>query len=293
MRYERKQPPGYSDANKSQEDKEENKKRDTYIHKNLAFKRIYGDLILWRELIEECKRVSAKYIIFITDDEKEDWWWIINSMGKKTIGPRPELIDEICTIADVNLFYMYNSERFLEYAKKYLKIRIKTKSIDQVKETKQLNRVNSNLRNIARAVLYGPQEGRCFYCNSLLSDVSTYIDHVFPISMGGPNLLWNIVLADPNCNIRKGSHLPNRQYIEKLVDLHEKIIANGNSNSQILIEQLGNTPFDRKNYQLNFHNQLVKQYGDDVSWDEPNTISSYDSSPVDPYDPNEIYPYDP
>lgn len=261
VRYDRKQPPGYSDSNKSQEDKEENKKRDTYIHKNLAFKRIYGDLILWRELIEECKRISAKYVIFITDDEKEDWWWSINSMGKKTIGPRPELIDEICTVAEVKLFYMYNSEKFLEYAKKYLKIRIKTKSIDQVKETKLLNRANSNLRSIAKSALYAPQEGRCFYCNSVLDDDLTYIDHVFPISMGGPNLLWNIVLADPNCNIRKGGRLPNSEHIERLINLHEKVIEKGDSASQLLIEQLGETHLDRKNYILNFYNKLLDQYG--------------------------------
>jgi 5-methylcytosine-specific restriction endonuclease McrA len=271
-RYDRKQPPGYLDANKSQNDKEENKNRDTYLHKSLVFKRIYGDLILWRELIEECKRITAQHVIFITDDEKDDWWWIINSTGKKTIGPRPELIDEICTEANVKLFYMYNSERFLEYAKKHLKVRIKTESINQVKETKQLQRLDSNLRSIAKSTLHGAQDGRCFYCNAPLEDDLVSIDHVIPVSVGGANLLWNIVLADPNCNIRKGRRIPNRQHLEKLIDLHEKIIEKGDVGSQLLIEQLGNTQVERKNYTLNFYNQIVEQYGDSFSWEGPRTL---------------------
>lgn len=42
--------------------------------------RQYGDLILWKELIEFCK-VNHVNAIFVTDDVKEDWWEITNSDG--------------------------------------------------------------------------------------------------------------------------------------------------------------------------------------------------------------------
>ncbi|GAI32387.1 unnamed protein product, partial [marine sediment metagenome] len=104
-RYRDKRPPGYMDVDKAKDDK------DAYLYGGLSLKRTYGDLILWYQIIKEAQiRAEFKKIIFITDDDKEDWWWIVDSKGEKTIGPRPELVEEISSKAGVSLFYMYNSE---------------------------------------------------------------------------------------------------------------------------------------------------------------------------------------
>ena len=111
----------------------------------MVFKREFGDLVLWKEIIEKAKVEQIKNIVFITDDDKEDWWWITESKGSKIIGPRPELIEEIHFEANVELFYMYNSERFLEFAKKYLGAKIKPQSIEDVREVKLINSERNDL----------------------------------------------------------------------------------------------------------------------------------------------------
>jgi hypothetical protein len=74
----------------------------------------------------------------VTDDSKPDWWWIAESNGKKTIGPRPELSEEIYHAAGVENFHIYNSDRFIEYANKYLGIPIQQESIAQIGDIRQL-----------------------------------------------------------------------------------------------------------------------------------------------------------
>jgi PIN like domain len=141
-RYAPKRPPGYEDLNEKGED-------EIYTKGDLAFRRLYGDLILWSELIEAAKNDPRfKYIIFVTDDQKEDWWWIVDSRGKKTIGPRPELTNEIRAKAGVDGFYMYNPERFLEYAKTKLGAQVKEESIEQVRDIAALNRRQTSVASI-------------------------------------------------------------------------------------------------------------------------------------------------
>lgn len=95
-RYANEIPPGFKDSDKKQN--------------------ACGDLILWFQLLDIAKEKQSP-LIFITDDKKEDWWW--KSFGK-TIGPRPELIEEMYNEAEVE-FYMYGTDRFMEFAlKKFL-----------------------------------------------------------------------------------------------------------------------------------------------------------------------------
>lgn len=138
VRYKRQQPPGYLDQDKVTKGEDE-----IYIYNGMVFKRKYGDLILWKQIIEKAKtREDCQHIIFITDDAKEDWWWVIDSKGKKTIGPRHELIEEISSEAGLSAFYMYDSERFLTFAKKYLGVQVKQESIDQIRDVSILNKAN-------------------------------------------------------------------------------------------------------------------------------------------------------
>jgi len=113
-RYKLKIPPGYSDAKKEVENKK------------------YGDLIIWKQILEKAKRVDSA-ILFITGDKKEDWF--LERLGK-TIGPRPELVAEIKKIKNIP-FYIYQTHKFLEYAYQYLSIRIKADAIKEVKEVQK------------------------------------------------------------------------------------------------------------------------------------------------------------
>lgn len=129
-------PPGYEDYREKSSPKSQKK---AYKYGDLAFRSEYGDLILWYELIEEAKSRNSQSVIFVTDDQKEDWWWIEKSYGKKVIGPRPELIQEIRQKGNVTFFWMYNSERFLEFARDFLNIVVERETIEQVRDITEPN----------------------------------------------------------------------------------------------------------------------------------------------------------
>ncbi|MEG4814894.1 PIN-like domain-containing protein [Microcoleus sp. K5-D4] len=129
QRYKIFRPPGFKDKNKNQD------KDNHYICKGLVFKKEYGDLIVWKQILKQVKSKSLTHIIFITADNKEDWW---RKEHGKTIGPRPELVEEILE-AGASIFHMYTPDNFLRYAKSYLQLEIADKSIQEVEEVSVSN----------------------------------------------------------------------------------------------------------------------------------------------------------
>ncbi|MCD7971579.1 MAG: PIN domain-containing protein [Candidatus Azobacteroides sp.] len=114
-RFEKKIPPGFED--------EKNKEDDNK----------YGDLVLWKQIIDKGKE-TGKSIIFITDERKIDWWWKIRD--GRNMGPRQELIAEINQEANID-FHMYSSERFLSYGQNYLEENVNQKALDEIKALKR------------------------------------------------------------------------------------------------------------------------------------------------------------
>jgi hypothetical protein len=102
QRYAQGIPPGYKDDKKGEPHK-------------------YGDVVIWLQLLDQA-RIKKKPIIFITGDVKEDWW--LQHKGE-TRGPRPELRQEMMANAGVD-FYMYTTQRFLEFAKQFLRLTLDT-----------------------------------------------------------------------------------------------------------------------------------------------------------------------
>ena len=137
QRYSRKMPPGYMDQKK-----ETDKEPDEFQFGGMVFRRSFGDLLLWKQTIAHAKENQIKHVIFVTDDEKEDWWWMIDSGGKRKIGPRPELTNEIIGEAGVESFFMYNSEQFLRRASEFLKVQVPEESISQVRDVRSAARVS-------------------------------------------------------------------------------------------------------------------------------------------------------
>lgn len=118
-------PPGFADINK-----EKNPKEAIYIYDNIKIERKYGDLIIWRQIINQIKSENWKTLIFITSDRKEDWW---SEEHGKTISPHPELINEIKREAGLDLFWMYTSDEFLTHAAKYIAATFSSNSVQEIK----------------------------------------------------------------------------------------------------------------------------------------------------------------
>ena len=92
-------------------DKHDKEKETPFEWNDLIFKGLYGDLIIWEEILKQAKEKSWQYIIWVTDDKKEDWW---SKDGENILGPRRELIEETLK-SGITRFYMYSSEPFLGY----------------------------------------------------------------------------------------------------------------------------------------------------------------------------------
>ena len=120
-RYDKEVPPGYEDA------RGPNKKEGDAI---------YGDLVLWFQIIDQAMATNASGVIFLSNDLKEDWWWF--SKGRN-LGCRPELCEEIAAKAKAP-FHMYTSERFLHFASERIKVDVKKESIDEVRTMGEKNR---------------------------------------------------------------------------------------------------------------------------------------------------------
>lgn len=101
-------PPGYKDVTKKNESDDNN---------------AYGDLIIWKQIIQYSKD-NNKGVIYITHDQKEDWWNIVKG---KTIGPRFELRREFYKETNQK-FHMYTMSSFIEA---YNRTNEKAKIIDE------------------------------------------------------------------------------------------------------------------------------------------------------------------
>ena len=86
-----------------------------------------GDYLVWKQVIDEAKLRKVD-VLFITGDIKEDWWRRVDG---QTIGPRPELVEEIKTEAGVRLFLL-RPESFLIQARAGLRVNIRDESVQEV-----------------------------------------------------------------------------------------------------------------------------------------------------------------
>ncbi|AWV96907.1 PIN-like domain-containing protein [Arcticibacterium luteifluviistationis] len=158
-RFSNKVPPGYKDSNKKDD-----------VGRN---GRQYGDLVVWKQTIEKSKE-SKNAIILITDDRKEDWWVRFNG---KTIGPRPELIKEFKDETSKS-FHMYQSDRFLEFAREYLNETINEKAIEEIRELRRLDekRRLSEIRREQEKSKYLDDKESLFKDSQLLEEELKYLE---------------------------------------------------------------------------------------------------------------------
>ncbi len=119
-RFAKKIPPGYKDSGNK-----DNTPNDI---------RKYGDLLVWKQIMNKSKELK-KAVILVTDDRKEDWW--VRFKGK-TLQPRPELTKEFRTETE-QAFHMYQSDRFLEFARDYLNEQVNQKTINEIRELRKLD----------------------------------------------------------------------------------------------------------------------------------------------------------
>lgn len=118
-RYAGKIPPGYKD--------------DTADKRAAGERHLYGDLIVWKQIIKKAADIG-KDVIFVSDDLKEDW--LLEFNGKK-YGPRKELIKEFHEQTNNHCILIYSQECFLNYANERFNAKLKEETITEVKTFNQ------------------------------------------------------------------------------------------------------------------------------------------------------------
>ena len=124
-RFLKKIPPGFKDASKGGD-------LSDFSYMGANYKRKFGDLIIWKQLIIEASKEEVKNVVFITDDKKNDWWY---GVGDKIIGPQERLQSEFYSLTKVDNFKMYDTVDFLKDAVSYLGTKVDEKSFDDVKKS--------------------------------------------------------------------------------------------------------------------------------------------------------------
>ncbi|RZK45195.1 MAG: hypothetical protein EOO61_00815 [Hymenobacter sp.] len=133
-------PPGFEDISKDES--------QNYYYNGQKIIAKFGDAILWQQMLDYVSSFEQpQSIIFITDDKKADWWQIVKSEGDKTIGPRPELIEDMQATGKVNFFHMYNSTGFLRYAQIFLTPEVSDESIQLAKDIQDTSSMSEKTIN--------------------------------------------------------------------------------------------------------------------------------------------------
>lgn len=137
-RYKQLIPPGFKDAAKA----DKTDKDDVQV-----VRREYGDLVLWLQVIAHAA-TTKRNIILITDDRKQDWWWL---QDQYTIGPRPELVEEIETKAQCQ-FHMYQPQAFIKHVAASAGVKLQAASVSEAEQasskSKERNRYEDTFANL-------------------------------------------------------------------------------------------------------------------------------------------------
>ncbi len=59
---------------------------------------------------------------------------------------------------------------------------------------------------------------QCYYCGRVCSGANRHIDHVIPLSLGGTNDPWNLVVACAECNLRKNAKPVNEFSAQQIME---------------------------------------------------------------------------
>ena len=106
--------------------------------------------------------------------------------------------------------------------------------IEQLNEVPSINYLLGKVESIAKRsslsvfekVLLNYTESDCFYCQKALSGVKreTHVDHFIPWSFVQSDNIWNLVLSCNKCNTSKSDKLPERAFLEYIIERNHSLI---------------------------------------------------------------------
>ncbi len=122
-RIENKHPPGVTDANKE---------GFHYMDRDVVYSGVYGDLYIWKQLLDFVPTVEGKsHLIFVTDERKKDWW----AKGEENrSSPAPELVQELALNAPGWRLWMFRSPDFFELLSAAMGAKLSAEDLAEIEE---------------------------------------------------------------------------------------------------------------------------------------------------------------
>lgn len=201
LRYSKKIPPGFKDS----------AKKDITCHAGITFQDKFGDLYLWKDLINKASDENIKNIVFISDDSKDDWLFVYKNT---THGPLESLKTEICQSANIDNFKLINQFTFLNDAKKFLDdVNVSDESLEEVERlslSKDISESNFNIEHEIPHISFEKSFHK--HLNNSLSSLTG------EVKTGGS---WNRLVENANEQLSNFEHLANRSLniLNNLADL--------------------------------------------------------------------------
>lgn len=216
LRYSKKIPPGFMD--------EKEKGEGISFYNGVEFKDKFGDLYLWKEILNFAKNHDDCNIIFITDDSKKDWWF---SHDNKTIGPSEALQTEIYFNSNIKSFRMISHSSFLYEAGEYLEnSQIKQSSVDDIKEISSES-FSKAIKTLFDSYTSSKPSGLYDYSKSDVISFDYIIDKPFKTSFLKDNIDTIEDIIDIYNHFQSKHEDLNKKYIElsELVDFEYDITS--------------------------------------------------------------------
>ncbi|MFB9974356.1 HNH endonuclease [Allobacillus sp. SKP2-8] len=137
--------------------------------------------------------------------------------------------------------FMLTYQRLIVHLTNYHMARM----IEQLNDIPDINYLIGKVESIAKRSSLKPYENillhyfesTCFYCGrDLYKTKATHVDHFIPWSFVQSDHIWNLVLACNQCNTSKSDKLPDRQYLNFIIDRNEQLQEKVIENKQTLLE---------------------------------------------------------
>lgn len=119
FRFRYKMPPGYKDEEEKDKEVKKDSKKDNFEGRI----RKYGDLFVWKEIIDVGKEQEDQFIVFLTNDVKEDWWVLKGEQNnKEAVSMREELFKEYIAVTGSDKIEFMTLSKFYELFSHYYEI---------------------------------------------------------------------------------------------------------------------------------------------------------------------------
>ncbi|MGR3764091.1 HNH endonuclease [Rossellomorea sp. NS-SX7] len=266
----------------------------TYDQLAYTFTKVYWNLIVHHNLTNQNRGKTARVVTIIKEEQSRNSIPQEMIFDKIPESIQLKLVSEIKTTMKENVFgALYGDTRGEFYAFDHKTERLKfnpavhsfmlnyqrlitnltnyhmAAMIEQLNDIPSINYLLGKVESIAKRSSLRPFENillshftaRCFYCNKALTGQKreTHVDHFIPWSFVQSDHIWNLVLACKKCNSSKSDKLPERGFLEEIIERNEELLLPVNNE---LHKQMHNY---NPNKMIMLYDYSVKS-GFDVIW---------------------------